>query len=231
MKTRPRVLSVLAVSFLFIALVPLLKNFEIRGFEGFRNLGLETLGLLGTMISLIAFAMFPLTLRASRVVVPGTLLLLAYALWNLAAYREDPFALFNAAPSAWASALFVVHQPLWLLRGAHRPVMSPELRWWRTPQRVPLAAAAHVRTGFGKTFLSNIRNLSRKGILLDTKAQFSRGDLIDVRFVLAPFCVIHCRAEVVRREDRSEVSSYGLKILQMRTDSRVQLNRFFERTT
>jgi hypothetical protein len=230
MHQRPRLLTVISFSFLLLSATPLLRFYHHFGNDVFdiealtqglsiKDWALVWLGLGGALLAR----------NASRILAAGLPLLTILAGLELLFDSRAKTNLLEASPSLWSAGLFLTMQFLWIIPSARRALMSPKTHWWKTPRRVPLNASANVRTGFGKNFLSKVSNISRTGLLLDTSADFHPGQFLEVRFLLGPLCVIHCRAEVVRRQLEADRGKYGLRILEMRTNSRVQMERYLNR--
>jgi hypothetical protein len=230
MHQRPRLLTVISFSFLLLSVTPLLRFYHHFGNDVFdlealmqglsiKDWALVWLGLGGALLAR----------NASRILSAGLPLLTILAGLEVFFDTRTGTNLLEASPSLWSAALFLVMQSLWLLPEPRRALISPRTHWWKTPPRVTINASANIRTGFGKNFVSKISNISRTGLLLDTPADFHPGQFLEVRFLLGPLCVIHCRAEVVRRQLEADRGKYGLRILEMKTNSRVQMERYLNR--
>lgn len=63
----------------------------------------------------------------------------------------------------------------------------------------------------------------------DALPDFASGQLLELRFLLGPLCVIHCRAEVVRKDGEDGANRYGLKIVQIKSDSRARVRDYMDR--
>jgi hypothetical protein len=232
MKNRPLLLGVLSFSFLILALTPLLRLFQTHGTEIFYSrVFFESLTPHDGILIVGGVLSASLTLHASRLLVGLIPLLCLLAALEVFISVPPTHLIADAEIGLWSASSFLIFQILWMLPGPRKALFQPHLRWWKTSRRLRLDTAANVRTGFGQTYVSRLSNLSREGMLLVTKADFQAGDRLDVRFVLGPFNVIHCRAEVVRKDVRPEQSAYGLRIFQIKPSSRVQMKRYFEKFT
>jgi hypothetical protein len=230
MHQRPRLLTVISFSFLLLSVTPLLRFLHHFGNDVFdyealmqglsiKDWSLIWLGLGGAMLAR----------NASRILALGLPLLTILACLEVLYDSKTGGTLLEAAPSLWSASLFVAMQFLWLAPKPRRALLRPRTHWWKTPPRITVNASANIRTGFGKNFVSKVSNISKTGLLLETPADFHPGQFLEVRFLLGPLCVIHCRAEVVRKKLDEERGKYGLRILEMRTNSRVQMERYLNR--
>jgi len=231
MNSRPRLLHVLSISFLLLCLTPFLRVLHSQGLGAFAQESLIDLFTLRDWTLVLTGLLGALLARnASRVLAMGVPLLSLLAgleiFWEMGASKN----FLHASPSFWSASIFLATQILWLFRGPRKALLNPRSRWWTTPKRITVSAVANIRTGFGKTFVSRVTNLSKEGIQLDSSAEFQKGQYLNIRFLLGPLCVIQCKAEVVRKQNRPDHASYGLRILEMRTNSRLQMKRYMERT-
>ena len=136
-----------------------------------------------------------------------------------------------------ATGLFLTSQGFWFVGNAKKALVHPEYRWWNTPPRFLASAPAQVRTHKGSSYISRVMNLSDDGLLIDLpsvrdgEGNFRQGQLLDLRFQLEPLKIVHCRAEVVRKDQAENGERYGLRVVQMGSESRKKLRQYMKNET